>query len=37
MKEILSPTIAAMQNSDDPEKVLSELIKNIEIPEEPNI
>lgn len=35
MKEMLSPTIEAMQNSDNPEQILNDLIKNIEIPKEP--
>ncbi|AWY00855.1 DNA topoisomerase I [Marinomonas primoryensis] len=32
MKEILSPKIAAMTESDNPEEVLSELIQNLDIP-----
>jgi hypothetical protein len=32
MKEILSPTIAAMEKSENPEEALSELIKNLELP-----
>ena len=37
MKLILAPTIEAMQESDNPEEVLTDLIQNLELPSNPEI